>query len=356
MEKLQTFIDTTFITYFPQQLHEQIHYLLNDGKKLRPSICLAFTNQLQTDNDDIITLTLCCIIELIHCISLVIDDLPDIDNDLERRNKPAFHVKYGESNTTFFIYYILNKLHTVINDLLHNKLGDNLEQVQDMYNITLCTNMLYLFKLNLDNLIDGQYIDLSQNTPLLKTNLDLYNMVTDLIFNLITECNISLDINTENTLYKLIMLNIKKTGTLFSLSTCVGLLLNLWYGKISYTGKETIHDDTPIDSSTSNYVKTITFDGNTDNIFNIIATWGYILGIIYQISDDILDYEIDKLKNKPNFCNILEKENIIKIFHYGCNWLLESIKTIDINIKRLWNINLDCEKIIKIIKNIESRV
>jgi geranylgeranyl pyrophosphate synthase len=38
-----------------------------------------------------------CAIELVHCFSLVHDDLPAIDNDDLRRGRPSCHVKYGEA-------------------------------------------------------------------------------------------------------------------------------------------------------------------------------------------------------------------------------------------------------------------
>ena len=39
-----------------------------------------------------------CAIEMIHCYSLVHDDLPSMDNDDLRRGKPTCHIVYGEAN------------------------------------------------------------------------------------------------------------------------------------------------------------------------------------------------------------------------------------------------------------------
>ena len=49
-------------------------------------------------------------IEIIHSLSLVLDDLPEMDNDSIRRNNPSFHSKYGIDYTNFFIYYMFNKI------------------------------------------------------------------------------------------------------------------------------------------------------------------------------------------------------------------------------------------------------
>ncbi|MBA3725703.1 MAG: polyprenyl synthetase family protein [Armatimonadetes bacterium] len=38
-----------------------------------------------------------CALELIHCFSLVHDDLPCIDNDDLRRGRPATHIQFGEA-------------------------------------------------------------------------------------------------------------------------------------------------------------------------------------------------------------------------------------------------------------------
>ncbi len=38
-----------------------------------------------------------CAIEMVHCFSLIHDDLPAIDNDDLRRGVPTLHVKYGEA-------------------------------------------------------------------------------------------------------------------------------------------------------------------------------------------------------------------------------------------------------------------
>jgi geranylgeranyl diphosphate synthase type II len=38
-----------------------------------------------------------CAIEMLHCFSLIHDDLPAIDNDDTRRGRPTCHVKFGEA-------------------------------------------------------------------------------------------------------------------------------------------------------------------------------------------------------------------------------------------------------------------
>jgi len=47
--------------------------------------------------------------ELIHAASLIIDDLPCMDNDLERRGKPSTFVKFGKHEAILFSFYIVSE-------------------------------------------------------------------------------------------------------------------------------------------------------------------------------------------------------------------------------------------------------
>ncbi len=81
---------------YPQALHEAMHYaVLNGGKRFRPlltlSVCEALGGSLEQ------ALYPACALELIHCYSLVQDDLPALDNDDTRRGNPTCHKKFGEA-------------------------------------------------------------------------------------------------------------------------------------------------------------------------------------------------------------------------------------------------------------------
>lgn len=47
--------------------------------------------------------------ELIHAASLIIDDLPCMDNDQERRGKPSTFVKFGKHEAILFSFYIVSE-------------------------------------------------------------------------------------------------------------------------------------------------------------------------------------------------------------------------------------------------------
>lgn len=80
----------------PQRLHAAMRYsVLNGGKRIRP--LLVYTCG-EIFNADLAALDhAATAIELIHCYSLVHDDLPAMDNDDLRRGKPTCHRAYDEA-------------------------------------------------------------------------------------------------------------------------------------------------------------------------------------------------------------------------------------------------------------------
>ena len=69
--------------------------VLNGGKRFRPVLLLRACEAVGGDPGK--ALLPACAVELIHCYSLVHDDLPALDNDEMRRGKPACHRKFGEA-------------------------------------------------------------------------------------------------------------------------------------------------------------------------------------------------------------------------------------------------------------------
>jgi farnesyl diphosphate synthase len=70
------------------------HGALGGGKRLRPFLSVAAAAACKARHS---ALDAGCAIELIHCYSLVHDDLPSMDNDALRRGRPTVHVAYGEA-------------------------------------------------------------------------------------------------------------------------------------------------------------------------------------------------------------------------------------------------------------------
>jgi geranylgeranyl pyrophosphate synthase len=79
---------------YPERIHEAIRYsALNGGKRLRPIIALAATRALGFDEAKVVKSS--CAVEYVHCCSLVLDDLPSMDNAMMRRGRPTTHRAFG---------------------------------------------------------------------------------------------------------------------------------------------------------------------------------------------------------------------------------------------------------------------
>lgn len=81
----------------PGKLAEALRYaVLPGGARIRPTICLAVAGACG-DDAPALSAAAATAIELIHCASLVHDDLPAFDNADVRRGKPSVHRTYGEA-------------------------------------------------------------------------------------------------------------------------------------------------------------------------------------------------------------------------------------------------------------------
>src|ERR687886_1482144 len=75
---------------------ESVRYAIaSPGKRVRPVICLATAEAAGADAEA--ALPAGAALELVHCFSLVHDDLPALDDDEERRGQPSTWARYGEA-------------------------------------------------------------------------------------------------------------------------------------------------------------------------------------------------------------------------------------------------------------------
>lgn len=84
------------ISVDPSTLYQAMrHSVLAPGKRLRPILCMEFGRLFGGDRDTLVTGG--CALELVHCFSLIHDDLPALDNDDLRRGIPTCHKVFGEA-------------------------------------------------------------------------------------------------------------------------------------------------------------------------------------------------------------------------------------------------------------------
>ncbi len=80
----------------PTRLLEAMRYsTLGGGKRLRPFLLVETARLFGTDDDG--PLRAAAALEMVHCYSLVHDDLPAMDDDALRRGRPTAHIAFDEA-------------------------------------------------------------------------------------------------------------------------------------------------------------------------------------------------------------------------------------------------------------------
>lgn len=79
------------LTPFRQAMN---YAVLGQGQRFRPILALRIARLCGQDN--LLTLRAAAAVEILHCASLIVDDLPCMDNESTRRNRPATHIAFGE--------------------------------------------------------------------------------------------------------------------------------------------------------------------------------------------------------------------------------------------------------------------
>ncbi len=84
----------------PPRLHEAMAWsLLGGGKRLRPVLCLAFSDAVGAGAPEVKSPAEAAAValEMVHTYSLIHDDLPSMDDDDLRRGRATSHKKFGEA-------------------------------------------------------------------------------------------------------------------------------------------------------------------------------------------------------------------------------------------------------------------
>jgi geranylgeranyl diphosphate synthase, type II len=85
---------------------------LRAGKRVRPR--LAMLSAAHFGGRELAALDFGCALELIHAASLVVDDLPCMDDAAMRRGKPTVHRRFGEDTAVLSAIALLNHAYGVI--------------------------------------------------------------------------------------------------------------------------------------------------------------------------------------------------------------------------------------------------
>jgi len=235
---------------------------LQNGKRIRPIIIMEMTQHIHKKSIENFNLAIA--IELIHNASLILDDMPMMDNDTERRGQHTLHYKYNEKIALFIADLFINNAGILIGEYLQQYIKEK-QQLTDIYKI-------YNDNLGIHGIIGGQLLDLSP----------LHNF----------EMNITENFNSSSFLQ---MLNEKKTTTLFYLCFLLPFII--------HNNEESI----PISD-----LKTISKS----------------FGITFQLADDIEDLIQDQKRQNDagitcNFCLQIGNQETISLFKQYMNTLEE---------------------------------
>ena len=220
--------------------------LFPGGKKIRSKILLDIGTIFKIEYKTLIAVG--AAVECIHAYSLIHDDLPCMDNDKFRRGKPSTHIKFGESTAVLagnslltMAFEILTGPNLIIKEKTKVDLVQKLSETSGHLGIA-----------------GGQYLDLSFERKKISKN-------------------------------KIIDMEIKKTGKLFSFCCAVPVIIK------------------------NKKRKDIKFFENI----------GANIGLLFQIADDLIDLKgsskiagkltgKDKKKGKATLISLLGYKNAIK--------------------------------------------
>ena len=211
------------------------------GKKIRSKILVDLGQFFNINYKTLIRIG--AAVECIHAYSLIHDDLPCMDNDTLRRGKVSTHIKYTESTAVLAGNSLLTMAFEILSDKslrVHEKI-----KIELIKRLSECAGHT--------GIAGGQYLDLSFE-------------------------------NKKITKKKIVEMQIKKTGRLFSFCCMVPAIIKKKNIKIV-------------------------------NNFNKI---GSDIGLLFQIADDLIDFigETQKVGKKTNKDQKRGKATLISLLGY----------------------------------------
>ncbi len=145
-ERLQQLVPSELES--PERLHKAMRYsLLSSGKRIRPVFTVI--TALHLGAEEVRVMDIACAIEMVHTASLILDDLPCMDNATLRRGQPANHCAFGEATAILAALALLNRAYGVISEVRDLSVSIRLELVH-----------LLSHALGSDGAIAGQVYDL----------------------------------------------------------------------------------------------------------------------------------------------------------------------------------------------------
>lgn len=126
---------------------------LAPGKRIRPLLLLLAARDMGCKASQHGILDLACAVEMVHAASLILDDIPCMDNAQMRRGRPTVHREFGESVAILAAIALLSRAFEVI------AVAPGLADLQKSEAIAELSSAV-----GLQGLVQGQFQDLHQGT------------------------------------------------------------------------------------------------------------------------------------------------------------------------------------------------
>ncbi len=240
------------------KIAEATKYSLKNGSRLRPLTVLSLVENTDSAKH------FCLFIEYIHTCSIILDDMPCMDDDETRRGNPSLHKKYSK--------YVppLVSCNLLLVAMNHLRKGLNCLNYQD--DAIKYINEFVTKGLSSQGLCGGQYMDLSVDEDMLKK------------------------FPPRKQRSKILEIAAMKTGSLFSISFVLGYILD------------------------NNFSK-----GALDIVSESGTLFGICYQIIDDIRDSDTD---KKSGNFVNFTNFYNRNEIIDLFSGNMQMLNDNMNKV----------------------------
>jgi geranylgeranyl diphosphate synthase type II len=160
-EEIMPYLENYFKTLDNKKVRTIVEYSVKGGKCIRGFIVKHILQNLGKSGEPIPWQPIVAV-ELIHAASLVIDDLPCMDNDNQRRGKPSAFVKFGKHEAILFSLYIIAESLKLLSISLehhpHKKLNLIIEQWSQLLGKNLVIGQLMDLKCDV-----GEYFNMDKN-------------------------------------------------------------------------------------------------------------------------------------------------------------------------------------------------
>ena len=142
-----------YLASYPYQttgLLEAASYAVSSpGHRWRPVLLLKINELLSRQDNISHVLPVACAIEFIHSASVILDDLPAMDDATLRRGKKPCHLEFGQANTMLAALWLCDVAQHLIHEL-------------QLSNRTLSTDLENFLRRTKNEMMQGQVSDLSQ--------------------------------------------------------------------------------------------------------------------------------------------------------------------------------------------------